>query len=63
MFATLYADMATFTALLNQGADINAHDDEGATPLMWAISDVAKARMLSSAAPTSTRAPRTDERL
>ena len=46
MFATLYADMATFTALLNQGADINAHDDEGATPLMWAISHVAKARIL-----------------
>ena len=46
MFATLYADMATFTVLLDHGADINAHDDEGATPLMWAISDVAKARTL-----------------
>jgi ankyrin repeat protein len=46
MFATLYADMATFIALLDHGADINAHDDEGATPLMWAISDVAKARTL-----------------
>ena len=46
MFATLYADMPTFTALLDHGADINAHDDEGATPLMWAISDLAKARAL-----------------
>lgn len=46
MFATLYADMATFTALLSRGADINAHDDEGATALMWSIFDVAKARML-----------------
>jgi ankyrin repeat protein len=46
MFATLYADMATFTALFGLGADINAHDDEGATPLMWAISNAAKARAL-----------------
>jgi len=46
MFAALYADLATFTVLLDHGADINAHDDEGATPLMWAISDVAKARTL-----------------
>src|SRR5215218_9072708 len=34
MFATLYADLATFTVLLDHGADINAHDDEGATALM-----------------------------
>lgn len=46
MFATLYADLATFTVLLDRGADINAHDDEGTTPLMWAIADLAKARTL-----------------
>jgi ankyrin repeat protein len=46
MFATLYADLATFTVLLDRGADINAHDDEGATPLMWATSDAVKARTL-----------------
>jgi ankyrin repeat protein len=46
MFATLYADLATFSALLDHGADINAHDDGGATPLIWAISDSAKARTL-----------------
>lgn len=46
MFATLYADLPTFTALLDHGADINAHDDEGATSLMWALSDVGKARAL-----------------
>ena len=46
MFAALYADTATLTALLEHGADINAHDDEGATALMWSISDIAKARTL-----------------
>ncbi|MEP6783516.1 MAG: ankyrin repeat domain-containing protein [Acidobacteriota bacterium] len=46
MFATLYADLATFTDPLGRGADVNAHDDEGATPLMWAIADAAKARVL-----------------
>jgi ankyrin repeat protein len=46
MFAALYADAATFTALLDRGADINAHDDAGATALMWAISDPEKARIL-----------------
>jgi len=46
MFAALYADLATVNDLLGRGADINAHDDEGATPLMWAIGDAAKARAL-----------------
>lgn len=46
MAAALYGDAALVKALLDQGADPDVANDAGATPLMWAAADLAKARLL-----------------
>jgi ankyrin repeat protein len=46
MYAVLHADAATVRELLDRGANPNARNDAGATSLMWAVSDVDKARAL-----------------
>lgn len=46
MYAIVYADEATIRELIAKGADVNARNDAGATPLLWAAADVAKARLL-----------------
>jgi ankyrin repeat protein len=59
MSAVLYGDTASVGALLDGGADVNAHNDAGATALMWAVTDLEKTRRLVERAPTSTRDPTT----
>jgi len=46
MLATLFLDAEGVELLLKRGADPNRADAGGATPLMWAIPDIAKARLL-----------------
>jgi len=46
MLATLFADAACVELLLESGADPNQADNVGAMPLMWAMPDVRKARLL-----------------
>ncbi|HJR58885.1 MAG TPA: ankyrin repeat domain-containing protein [Vicinamibacterales bacterium] len=46
MYAVLYGDAALVRTLLERGADPNAADDAAATPLMWAVRDLDKARLL-----------------
>jgi ankyrin repeat protein len=46
MVAALFADQACVELLLKRGANPNQADAIGATPLMWAIPDIAKARLL-----------------
>ena len=46
MYAVLYGDAAAVRTLLDSGADPNAHNDAGATALMWAANDVEKTRLL-----------------
>ena len=46
MYAALYGDAALVRTLLDRGADPNVADDSQATPLMWAIPDVEKAKVL-----------------
>jgi ankyrin repeat protein len=46
MYAVLYSDAETLEKLLNKGADPNVRNDEKATALMWAATDLAKARVL-----------------
>jgi ankyrin repeat protein len=46
MYAALYGDAALVRTFLDQGADPNAADDNGATALMWAIPDVEKTQLL-----------------
>ena len=46
MLATLFADAAGVEELLKRGADPNHTDATGATALMWAMPDMAKARLL-----------------
>ena len=46
MLATLFADAKCVELLLERGADPNQPDATGATPLMWAMPDLAKARVL-----------------
>ncbi len=46
MFAVLYGDAATVKQLLDAGADPNVKNEAGATALMWAVNDLAKAQLL-----------------
>jgi ankyrin repeat protein len=46
MFAALYGNAAQVEVLLDNGADPNARNDAGATPLMWAVGDLEKTRLL-----------------
>ncbi|HEX6974823.1 MAG TPA: ankyrin repeat domain-containing protein, partial [Vicinamibacterales bacterium] len=46
MAAALYGDAPLVGALLERGADPNVANDAGATPLMWALADLAKTRLL-----------------
>jgi len=46
MYAVLYTDAATLERLIQQGADPNKHNDDGATALMWAALDLEKTRVL-----------------
>ena len=46
MYAVLYTGPATLERLIKMGADVNKHNDAGATALMWAASDLAKTRVL-----------------
>jgi ankyrin repeat protein/mono/diheme cytochrome c family protein len=46
MFAALYADADAVRRALDAGGNPNAANDAGVTPLMWAVSDLAKSRLL-----------------
>ena len=46
MTAALYGDAALVKELLDAGADPNAANDAGTTPLMWAVDDIEKTRVL-----------------
>ena len=46
MYAALYRDAASLRQLLELGADPSAHNDAGATALMWAVDDLEIARLL-----------------
>ena len=46
MAAALYGDTALVKTLLDQGANPNAVNDAGATPLMWALTDLDTTRLL-----------------
>ncbi len=48
MYAALYSDAAMLEKLLKQGANPNVKNDAGATPLMWAASNLEKTRVLLS---------------
>jgi len=49
MFAALYGDVALMRQLLAAGADPNAANAAGVTPLMWAVPDVERLRLLLDA--------------
>jgi ankyrin repeat protein len=49
MLAALYGDAPSVRTLIARGADVNAANDEGATALMWAASDLEVARLLIDA--------------
>lgn len=46
MYAVLYADVPTLERLLKEGVDVNKRNDDGATALMWAATDLDKTRLL-----------------
>ena len=46
MYAVLYANATTVEQLLGMGANVNAHNDESATALMWGVHDAAMTRVL-----------------
>jgi ankyrin repeat protein len=46
MYAVLYEDAAFLDQLVKKGADVNARNDAKATALMWASTDLEKARLL-----------------
>jgi ankyrin repeat protein len=46
MYAVLYTGASTLERLLQQGADVNQHNDANATALMWAATDLEKTRLL-----------------
>jgi len=49
MAATLYASADCVKLLLDRGANPNARNAVGATPLMWAVPDIAKVKLLIAA--------------
>jgi len=49
MAAALYGSAPLLERMLDAGGDPNARNDVGATPLLWALDDVAKARVLVEA--------------
>ena len=49
MFAALYGNASSVAALIQRGADVNAANDEGATALMWAVTDLEKTKLLVEA--------------
>jgi ankyrin repeat protein len=46
MFAVMYSDAANVRELLEKGADPNQRNDANATPLMWAVDNLEKTRVL-----------------
>ncbi len=46
MYAVVYGTTEKIDRLLQKGADPNARNDAGATPLMWAATDLSKTRVL-----------------
>ena len=46
MYAVLYSDAPALAQLLKKGADPNIRNDDNATALMWAATDLAKTRLL-----------------
>ena len=46
MFAVLYLDAPALGKLIEKGADVNRANDANVTPLMWAVNDLAKTRLL-----------------
>jgi len=46
MYAVLYTDATTLEQLLKQGADPKLRNDDNATALMWAATDLVKTRLL-----------------
>ena len=46
MDAAMWGTASNVKALLDEGADPNVHNEAGATPLMWAVNDLAKTRLL-----------------
>ena len=48
-YAAAYGSLEAFRAILSAGPDVNAQNDFGATPLMWAITEPEKVRLLVAA--------------
>jgi len=46
MYAALYGDVASLRLVLDKGAEVNGHNQAGATALMWAVDDQEKTRLL-----------------
>jgi ankyrin repeat protein len=46
MYAALYGDPGLLRRLVSMGADVNAVNHAGMTPLMWALDDLDKVRLL-----------------
>jgi ankyrin repeat protein len=46
MYSAVVGSLEGMTMLLDHGADVNAPNSVGATPLMWAASDLAKVQLL-----------------
>jgi ankyrin repeat protein len=46
MYAAVVSDLGTMRLLLDHGADTNAHNDAGATALMWSVGDTNKLALL-----------------
>ena len=48
-YAAAYGSLEALRAILSAGPDVNAQNDFGATPLMWAITEPEKVRLLVAA--------------